>query len=367
MRDQKRRKLSKSSDYLDTLATTLRDLSGPTTIPHELTQNADDAGNASSISFTVTDDALTVWNDGTFTDCNEDGDTCSLARRCDLHAFRRFAGRTKTGEPTTTGAFGVGFTSVYQVTDAPELLYDNEHWILDEAAPEGERLRTCEETCQRAHGRPGTTFVLPWARVATPLRAKLEVPPVTDATIAELEAALVVDARATVLFLQHVSKIEVKTSRGPFFFKREPTGDLVIVRDATASTPWLTIRADFHDDAQSLIERADGLIDPERPTGVTIAVPVEQSITTGVLYATLPTRTPSGLPGHVNATFFPSTDRKTVRFESSGYHSEWNHAAISAAARGLAARAETIADRLGLPAFWEFLGGITDLAPMLQY
>lgn len=361
MTQQKRRTLSKSSDYLDALATALRDLGGPTTIPHELTQNADDAGNASTIRFTVTDRALTVWNDGTFTDCKEDGETCSWPRRCDLHAFRRFAGRTKAGEPSTTGAFGVGFTSVYQVTDSPELLYGDEHWVLDEAAPEDERLRACEGACGLAHGGPGTTFVLPWARDATPLRAKLEVQPVTDATIAELETALVEDARATVLFLQHVRRIEGETSQGPFCVEREDAGDLAIVRDATASMQWLTVHTDFQEEARALVERANGLINPERPTVVTIAVPIGQSIDTGVLYATLPTRTSSGMPGHVNATFFPSTDRKTVRFESSGYYSEWNHAAISAVARGMAAGAETIADRLGLPAFWDFLGGITDL------
>jgi hypothetical protein len=91
--DRTRRTLSKSSDYLDALATTLRDLGGPTTIPHELTQNADDAGNATTIRFTLSDETLTVWNDGTFTDCHEDGDRCPCPKRCDLHAFRRFAAR----------------------------------------------------------------------------------------------------------------------------------------------------------------------------------------------------------------------------------------------------------------------------------
>ncbi|MEU3168544.1 DUF3883 domain-containing protein [Streptosporangium sp. NPDC006930] len=361
MNERKRRALSKSSDYLDALATTLRDLGGATTIPHELTQNADDAGNATIIRFTVTDDALTVWNDGTFTDCGEDGDKCSWTKRCDLHAFRRFAGRTKAGDASTTGAFGVGFTSVYQITDAPELLYGDEHWILDETAQEDQRLRSCDEQCTRAHGGPGTTFVLPWARAASPLRKKLEVPPVSDDTIAEIETALLDDAHATALFLQHVTSIELETSRGRFCIEREDVEDGVVVRDAVSSTWWLTIQSDFQADARPLVERAAGLIHRERPTRVTIAVPLGQSINSGVLYATLPTQTPSGLPANVNAAFFPSTDRKAVRFESSGYYSEWNRAAISAVARGIAEEAGRVAERLGLPAFWEFLGGITDL------
>ena len=350
---QKRRALSKSSDYLDALAATLRDLGGATTIPHELTQNADDSGNATTIRFTVTGDAFTVWNDGTFTDCREDGDNCPWPKRCDLHAFRRFAGRTKAADASTTGAFGVGFTSVYQITDAPELLYDDEHWILDETAQEDQRLRPCDGQCARTHGGPGTTFVLPWARAASPLREKLEVSPVNDDTIAELETALLDDACAMALFLQHVTRVELEISRGRFCIKREDVEDGVVVGDAASSMRWLTIQSDFQADARTLVDRAAGLITPERPTTVTIAVPVDQSINSGVLYATLPTQTPSGLPANVNAAFFPSTDRKAVRFESSGYHSEWNRAAISAAAQGISKEAGSIAERLGVPAFWD--------------
>ena len=80
MSDRRRRALSKSSDYLDALATTLRDLGGPATIPHELTQNADDAEDATIIRFTVSPEALTVWNDGTFTDCLETRTTSALGR-----------------------------------------------------------------------------------------------------------------------------------------------------------------------------------------------------------------------------------------------------------------------------------------------
>ncbi|HUY50596.1 MAG TPA: DUF3883 domain-containing protein [Streptosporangiaceae bacterium] len=360
MNDRKRRTLSKSSDYLDALATTLRDLGGPTTIPHELTQNADDAGNATTIRFAVSDNALTVWNDGTFSDCGEDGDRCPCSKRCDLHAFRQFAGRTKASDATTTGAFGVGFTSVYQITDTPELLYADEHWILNEMAPEGERLRACNGQCGRTHGEPGTTFVLPWARSASPLRHALAVPPVRDGAIMELEKAMLDDARAMLLFLQRINSVEVITPMRRYKVVRDQVENGVVIRDGTTITRWITLTADFAPDAQPVIARAAGLITQERPTTVTIALPADSGITSGVLYATLPTQTSSGLPGHVNASFYPRTDRKTVRFET-GYDSDWNRAAIAAVASGLAGSATGLAEALGIPAFWEFLGAITDL------
>ena len=245
MDSQRRRTLSKSSDYLDALATTLRDLGGPTTIPHELTQNADDARNATAIRFTVTDEALTVWNDGTFTDCGEDADRCSWPKPCNLHAFRRFAGRTKEYDAATTGAFGVGFTSVYQITDAPELLYGGEHWILDEMAPEDDRIKACDGLCGRTHGMAGTTFVLPWARNASPLRSALSVPPVTDGAIAELEAALLDDARAALLFLRRVRSVEVITPTRRHKVVRDSSDRGVVISDEETASRWITLTADF--------------------------------------------------------------------------------------------------------------------------
>lgn len=358
--DRRRRALSKSSDYLDALATTLRDLGGPATIPHELAQNADDAEDATIIRFTVSGEALTVWNDGTFTDCGEYGTRCPWPKSCDLHVFRRFAGRTKASDVTKTGAFGVGFTSVYRITDAPELLYGDEHWILDEMAPENERIQPCGGQCRRTHGTAGTTFVLPWARTASPLRDALAVPPVTDEAIAQLEEALLGDSRAALLFLQHVKAVEVLTPTGSYKVARDPTDDGVVIRDERTTDRWITVTADFAPEAQPVIARAAGLISPDRPATATIALPAADGVSSGVLYATLPTQTPSGLPGHVNASFYPSTDRKTVRFET-GYDSDWNRAAITAVASGLAGSATALAEALGIPAFWEFLGAITDL------
>ncbi|MDR6415578.1 DUF3883 domain-containing protein [Pseudarthrobacter sulfonivorans] len=356
-----RRTLSKTSNYLDSLATALRDLGGATTIPHELTQNADDAGNATSVRFTVDDRALTVWNDGTFTDCDEDGDDCPWPRRCDLHAFRRFAGRTKAADATTTGAFGVGFTAVYQITDRPELLYGNQHWILDETASENERLRACDGGCTRLHNDPGTTFVLPWARDESTLRKALSVSPVTEETVTEVEVALLEAAKPSILFLHHVSQIEVVTRTRRYQVKAARTAGGASITDDVSSTKWLFLTADFRRQAENLVASSHGLIDIERSSAVTVALPLEADVNAGVLYATLPTQTPSGLPGHANGAFYPTTDRKSVRFENDIY-SAWNRAAIAAVGTALVEGAEIVVQRIGITAFWDLLGEIESLS-----
>ena len=62
-------RLSAGYDLLGKLGNDLRDLTGFDTLINELLQNADDASDATQVRFDVTSRALTVWNDGTFTDC----------------------------------------------------------------------------------------------------------------------------------------------------------------------------------------------------------------------------------------------------------------------------------------------------------
>ncbi len=115
--------LSQVIDYLGFLEAQLRDLHGISTLTYELIQNADDVKDekgcpgTSLISFDVTDEALIVKNDGVF-------------RQVDLDRLRRVASGGKRAEVGTTGAFGIGFISVYQITDYPELFSADLHWII---------------------------------------------------------------------------------------------------------------------------------------------------------------------------------------------------------------------------------------------
>ena len=139
--------LSQGVDYLGFLNAKLRDLEGWATLANELIQNADDAADATRIELDVTDAALIVSNDAQFSDCGSvheprcawdaagDGRKC-----CDFHAFRRVASGHKRLEEDTTGAFGIGFISVYQITDQPDLRSGQWHWRLDPAETEERRI-----------------------------------------------------------------------------------------------------------------------------------------------------------------------------------------------------------------------------------
>lgn len=356
--------LSRSADHVGTLANTLRDLVGPESVLNELTQNADDAvgagGHATTIRFTVTSTHLEVWNDGTFSDCGAQraSRTCPLkvsrGQACDLHAFRLFAGRNKSRDSGKTGAFGVGFTSVYQLTDHPELLTGDWHWTLDESADENDRIRVCEATtCRREHGRPGTTFILPWAREQTPLRTELGVPPVSDEMIEALEGVLE-HPEDVLLFLKRVRSIETITSTGgrTYFRCDEDLGP--VISDGTTRTPWLVVSAVLGPQAGEVVRDSRGLIEPDRDMEVSVAIPLHAEPKRGVLYASLPTQTGSGFSGHINASFFPKTDRKGVRFDNDP-ESTWNRLAVRAAAQLLANEADVLLDAVGPNRFWALL------------
>src|SRR5262249_55792888 len=142
--------LSRGIDYLGDLGAKLRDLQGDRTLAYELIQNADDAPTATFISFDITPEALVVDNDSAFSDCvSVEQPECPWkdapehGYRCDFHRIRNIASGDKRTEPGTTGAFGIGFITVYQVTDAPEIISAGRHWKLHEERPQDHRIEVC--------------------------------------------------------------------------------------------------------------------------------------------------------------------------------------------------------------------------------
>jgi hypothetical protein len=220
--------LSQGVDYLGFLNAKLRDLEGWATLANELIENADDASGATRITLDISSLTLAVGNDAQFSDCGSvpqlrcawdlagDGRKC-----CDFHAFRRVASGHKRQEEGTTGAFGIGFISVYQITDSPSVTSGNWLWKLSPAAPENERIHAQ----QLQEKFPGTRFEFPWAIASSEIRSRLGREPVPADVVSlmevELRAALVRAApflkRLTLLELQRdgVTVFKVECDRDP--------------------------------------------------------------------------------------------------------------------------------------------------------
>jgi len=361
------KRLSQDTDYYDMLRTKLGDLQGADTLIHELSQNAHDAycnqertRRASKIVFDIQDAGLRVWNDGVFRSCGQiEADVCAWQRqdedheRCDFHRFRNVAGGDKARAEGVFGAFGVGFISVYQITDQPEFWSSGLHWVLNPALQADDRIYS--ETDRE--GRSGTEFWLPWApATGSELGPKLRRPSIEPAKhIQDLERHGPEAATQAIMFLENIESIEIlrNGSRVTCISKMELDDELVVDRDGV-TTSWLLVRGEFDDYKQMAKERLGGIVS-KRSATVTMAIPEDPLDLEGLLFCGLPTRQPSQLPFHVNAHFFPSSDRKHIDLQGESYQVDWNLAALEAAAGALSEHLLFIRERLGHSTLWGLL------------
>ena len=350
--------LSRSIDYLGEIGAKLRDLQGYATLIHELIQNADNAP-ASRMSFDIRRDALILDNDGVFSECADvKVPQCGGigGHKCDFHRLRVIGSGDKRLQEGTTGAFGIGLISAYQLTDQPELISAGRHWSLCEESSGG-RIDICEG-CHKCNSPdlPRTRFVFPFAREATSLRRELNADPVpedvTSRLLEELERTLPV----AMLFLKNLRTIEVKRDGCPRrTFEREIHNDTLIISQgaAAADSVWHLLRGNFQGVAAGLRRRHPDRIEGKRSAKVVVALSTEE-LTSGLLCAVLPTEENPGLPFHVNADFFTSNDRKHIVF-GDDYQAHWNRAAMSEAAQIVADATPRLTRMLGAKRFWQFV------------
>lgn len=365
--------LSRGIDHLGDLGAKLRDLQGFSTLAYELIQNADDVKEAASISFDVCDNALIVDNDGVFSDCQhiEESKECpwkadaSIAHRCDFHRFRNIASGDKRREADTTGAFGIGFIAVYQITDTPELISGGRHWILHEDEPEDQRIEVCDrcDKC-KASDLPGTRFILPWAiNPNSPMRQGLQaeavLPEASEKFVEEIERTL----HIAMLFLKRIKNIQIKKNGHlRHSFEREKDKDSLILSDGDTvkDRVWRIIEGDFSEIAENLRAEYPNNIEEKKSSRVTIAIPNDDQ-PSGLICAYLPTQQDTKLSFHINADFFTTMDRKRIHL-ADGFQSAWNRAALNAAAVALANTIESLTRFLGPKRFWNFLSTIKQVA-----
>jgi len=362
--------ISRGTDHLGFLSNTLRGLRGSATLICELIQNADDAPEATEISFDVRREGLVVDNDGFFSDCghakNEEN-RCPWEEtknyRCDFHRFRSVACGDKREQVGTIGAFGIGFTAVYQVTDRPELISAGQHWIVREEKREEGRIGVCRgcEVCTDPT-LPRTRFILPWASDSNNIiRKKLRVEPVTEASIGELLGELGRSLPTAMLFLTKIVLIEVKRDAHVIHrFERIKEGNSIIVSDGRENPVWTLYQGSFSEKARDLRRQHPSRIEDKRSDCITLAIP-DHHIESGLFSAFLPTQYETGLPFHINADFFTTSDRKYLIFESE-YQSEWNRAAVRASAETLCDNLIEIRDLLDHKRLWKMISVIQRIA-----
>ena len=332
--------------YLGFLETQLRDMQGIATLAYELIQNADDVkapaaqAGSSWITFDVRQDALIVENDGVF-------------RPADFERLQTIASGGKRAEARTTGAFGLGFLSVYQVTDAPEIFSAGRHWIIRPEAPPDERIR------ERPAQTTGTRLRLPWALdPESEVRRTLRLPAIRREALDEMAHGIAQALELAALFLRQLQELEVK--RAGRIVRRierkeveEAPGRQLRLRDERGeSATWLLFEGSFA--AAELAARYPGQIEEGRSDRVRLALPLDRVERHGRLFAGLPTETKTPLPFHVNADFYPTSDRRRIHL-GEGYQAAWNEAVLRAAAATLVARLETVRQQLDPPAFWQLL------------
>jgi hypothetical protein len=344
-------------NYLSNLGRMIRDLTGFATLTFELVQNADDA-DAAFLRFDVRDDALVVFNDAVFSNCGDQDltpDECLMlpveGHKCDFHSFCDVGGGDKQDRDDTTGAFGIGFTAVYQIADTAELISNGLHWYINESEPEHERIRECLGCPNDKDG--GTTFILPWARDAnSEFRRRTRTSPVSKDAPEQLLSVLLDKIPTAMLFLRHVRRVELCCNGEQVdSFNREDADELCEITGTESRREWLMLNGDFAKEAHSFFA-SNPTLDGRRRSSVSLAVPLAGEVH-GLLCAYLPTDESSRLPLHVNADFFPGSDRRRLLVE--GPRGEWNRLALHAAARTLADHLEVLADALSPIRLWHVL------------
>ncbi|CRI65789.1 conserved hypothetical protein [Thiocapsa sp. KS1] len=354
---QTRRSGSYTANLLGNIRSHLAGLQGYDVMALELIQNADDA-KAEAVVFDVTDRGLLVNNSGKFTYCGDlHTRPCSFIASnnysCDYHRIADVGSGGKLSRGENIGRFGIGFVSTYQVTDHPEIRSSGVKLTLH--PEEGQWFIEPFEQPE------GTTFFLPWADDPnTEARLALGVSYVSASHIDQLVEDFQKVLRKSLLFLRHVRTAEVRRNGELLLacdLDRGDGSDLIVsFRPNGEVEQWHILRADVAESAARLYASHPRLESLGRGTKVSIGMRIDPDpLAEGVLYAFLPTEQSTGLPMHINADFFPESDRKAVIFAGHQHEQAWNEMLIDAAAAELAGDPEALLKMLGDAQLWQIL------------
>ena len=346
---------------MGTIANLLNTLHGVGVMSLELIQNAEDR-ESEFIEFDIDDDALRVRNGSSFRYCGMRDGACTNEAACDWHRIAFINANAKGKHETDSiGRFGIGFVSVYQVTDTPIINSGPYSMTLDPSKSLTELLDSPTVN--------GTMFTLPYALDPdTQLRSFLGSIGTFDTSRLDEYGSIISDASAKSLyFLRHLTRItvrrngilisEINIERMDKFKRKVQIRDK---SDQIREEVWLIITSLGNSLLDEVEKKYPNLVNERRKKIVEISFPIndKNEFSSGLLYAFLPTEQKTELPFHINGDFFPLSDRKTVHLpgvEGEYAKAAWNVAIIESAAKVIMGNIPLIYKEIGPRTFWKIV------------
>ena len=280
-----------------------------TVFGRELVQNAEDAQPVSEIEFTIKDDGITVRNNGRIFDGKD------VARITSLGEGKK--------DPDLIGMFGIGFRSVYKVTDSPTILsgYRKIHF------PNWQTYKITKID----YSQEGSIFQLPFKRLS-------------ESDLMQIHENLFSHVQEMLLFLKNLKRISIVNNvknRIQSINKIVnpinvlPSGVMIEEarlekrdNDKQKTEKWLLLTKPLNG-----LELGQGLSlkkPPPRDASVAIAFKMNEDDSPikceGKIYATLPTKIFTGFGYNINAKFYTDAPRNNIRQDGDTW--EWNRRLI---------------------------------------
>ncbi len=343
------------ADLLGNIQQALAGLQGFDIMALELIQNADDAG-AATMRFDVREDGLHVWNSERFSSCSLTETVCphladeGIARPCNFHAISRMGSRSKINVGSQIGRFGIGFVSVYQITDSPVIRSRDLQMRLDPLNSESPTRRIPEIE--------GTEFELAWASTQSATRNALNASPTPNDVRERVASEIRGVMDRGLFFLRRLKHVELRVGGKlvhAVSIDREDNVLILTKQPEDQRERWLVLSADAGTRAEELELQArfPMLADLDRSTAVSVAIPLDDKPFEGLLYAYLPTEQPSRLPLHVNADFFPHPNRRAIVLTGEQHDRYWNELLLETAAAATFDSFVMLTGKVGAKRLWE--------------
>ena len=349
-------KVDYSVSLIGSLKSHLKGLLGFDTMIMELMQNADDA-EAEEMVFDIRDECLEVTNSAEFQYCGNLKDKCSIENKCDFHRIFEFASGLKEKNSENIGRFGIGFASVYQITDRPKVI---SRGISAEFHPETGHIDIEELPTNK------TIFNLPWAKnPSSDVRFELGLGNIDNQTIDQIFLDSESVFNESLLFLRHLKKVELKRNgksslivtlnRKKSFNNHELS--ISFEPPKKSKEEWIVFEGKCTTESVNRLKNDFPLLArDDRKNDIQIAIKTDSiPIKKGLIYAYLPTKQASLLPLHINADFYPEPNRKSINLSGGQHQQRWNELLINEASEIIASKLETMTKHIGHIEIYELL------------